>query len=139
MAVDVDVARFADFKAYWSTRGWAEQAPIKTSSRIDVSKPFARVQAGDVAVAGVAWSRQRGITKVEVRVDVGAWQTAELAAEDSIDTWRQWLWSWEDAAGGQQHAASPRNGRHQHSPTSRRVPPRPNGSSGWHSVAVMVE
>lgn len=137
--VDVEVTRFADFKAYWSTRGWAEQAPIKTSSRIDVPKPFARVKAGKVPVAGVAWSQQRGVTKVEVRVDDGAWQTARLAAEDSIDTWRQWLWTWDDASPGNHTLQVRATDSTNTTQTSRRVPPRPNGSSGWHSVAVMVE
>ncbi|HSE70829.1 MAG TPA: molybdopterin-dependent oxidoreductase, partial [Nocardioidaceae bacterium] len=29
--VDLEVTRFADFEAYWTTRGYAAQAPIKTS------------------------------------------------------------------------------------------------------------
>src|SRR6476659_4407998 len=33
--VDLEVTRFADFKAYWSTPGYSVKAPIKTSSRID--------------------------------------------------------------------------------------------------------
>ena len=44
--VDLEVTRFADFKAYWSTRGYSVKAPIKTSSRIDVPKSFAAVKAG---------------------------------------------------------------------------------------------
>ena len=31
------------------------------------------IQAGRVAVAGVAWAQHRGIAKVEVRVDRGPW------------------------------------------------------------------
>ena len=78
--VDLEVTRFADFKAYWTTRGYSVKAPIKTSSRIDVPKSFAQVKAGDkIAVAGVAWAQDRGIKKVEVRVDGGAWQEARLA------------------------------------------------------------
>ena len=78
--VDLEVTRFADFKAYWSTRGYSVKAPIKTSSRIDVPRSFARVKAGTkVPVAGMAWSQDRGIRRVEVRVDGGAWQDAELA------------------------------------------------------------
>lgn len=42
-------------------------------------------------VAGVAWAQHRGIDKVEIRVDDGPWQRARLAAEDSRDTWRQWV------------------------------------------------
>ena len=34
--VDFEVTRFSDFSAYWTDRGWSVEAPIKTSSRIDV-------------------------------------------------------------------------------------------------------
>ena len=42
--VDFEVTRFADFSAYWTDRGWAVEAPIKTASRIDVPKAFATHQ-----------------------------------------------------------------------------------------------
>ena len=48
--VDLEVTRFADFKAYWSTRGYSVKAPIKTSSRIDVPKSFAQVKAGEKTI-----------------------------------------------------------------------------------------
>jgi DMSO/TMAO reductase YedYZ molybdopterin-dependent catalytic subunit len=65
--VDLEVTRFADFTAYWTSRGYAARAPVKTSSRIDVPRSFAQVRAGTVPVAGVAWSQGRGLARVEVR------------------------------------------------------------------------
>jgi DMSO/TMAO reductase YedYZ molybdopterin-dependent catalytic subunit len=134
--VDLEVTRFADFKAYWSTRGYSVKAPIKTSSRIDVPKSFAQVKAGtDVPVAGVAWSQGRGIEKVEVRVDGGSWQEAKLADEDNVDTWRQWVWMWDATAGSHriEVRATDTTGYVQ---TDQRTPIAPNGSTGWHSVNV---
>jgi DMSO/TMAO reductase YedYZ molybdopterin-dependent catalytic subunit len=134
--VDLEVTRFADFKAYWSTRGYSVKAPIKTSSRIDVPRSFARVKTGEkVPVAGVAWSQDRGIRSVEVRVDGGAWQEAELARQDTIDTWRQWVWMWTPTSGNHtiEVRATDDTGYTQ---TDRRVPIAPNGSTGWHSVNV---
>jgi len=134
--VDLEVTRFADFKAYWSTRGYSVKAPIKTSARIDVPRSFAQVRAGTkVPVAGVAWSQDRGIRAVEVRVDGGAWQEAELAAQDNIDTWRQWVWTWEPEPGTHllEVRATDETGSTQ---TDRRAPVAPNGSTGWHSVNV---
>jgi DMSO/TMAO reductase YedYZ molybdopterin-dependent catalytic subunit len=134
--VDLEVTRFADFKAYWSTRGYSVKAPIKTSARIDVPRSFARVQAGArVPVAGVAWSQDRGIRAVEVRVDGGAWQEAALAAQDNTDTWRQWVWMWEPEPGSHllEVRATDETGYAQ---TDRRAPVAPNGSTGWHSVNV---
>ncbi|MFL1381799.1 molybdopterin-dependent oxidoreductase [Nocardiopsis protaetiae] len=88
---DIELTRFADASAYWADRGWAERGPIKTMSRIDVPGDFTRVPAGEVTVAGVAWAQHTGIDAVEVRLDKGAWQPAELARVPGIDTWVQWV------------------------------------------------
>ncbi len=135
--VDLEVTRFADFEAYWTTRGYAAEAPIKTSSRIDVPRSFARVDAGRTPVAGVAWSQDRGIERVEVRVDRGAWQEADLGAVDNLDTWRQWVWYWDATPGNHtlEVRATDATGATQ---TSRRAPIAPDGSTGWDSVTVTV-
>ena len=54
----------------------------------------ATVPAGTVAVGGTAWAQHTGITGVEVQVDDGPWSAADLSAKISVDTWRQWSWSW---------------------------------------------
>ena len=136
--VDMEVTRFADFKAYWSTRGYSAEAPIKTSSRIDVPRSFAKVKAGKTPVAGVAWSQNRGIDKVEVRVDDGEWAEARLAAVDNINTWRQWVWEW-DATPGSHNLEVRATDSTGYTQTSRRAPIAPDGSTGWDSVDVIVE
>ena len=135
--VDLEVTRFADFKAYWSTRGYSVKAPIKTSSRIDVPKPFQRVKAGRVPVAGVAWSQDRGIRKVEVAVDGGGWHEAKLAEQDNIDTWRQWVWMW-DAGPGNHTIEVRATDDTGYTQTDARASIAPNGSTGWHNVNVTV-
>ena len=97
--VDLELTTFDAFDAYWARRGWAQQAPIKTQSRIDAPKPLARVVAGPVGIGGVAWAQHRGIRAVEVRIDEGDWRPAELATERTIDTWRQWSYTWEATPG----------------------------------------
>lgn len=87
--------------------------------------------------AGVAWAQGRGIAKVEVQVDDGEWQTASLAAEDSIDTWRQWTFRW-NAAPGNHKLTVRATGRDGQVQTADRARPRPNGSSGWHTIIVMA-
>jgi len=135
---EIELTRFADFEHYWEQRGWAEKAPIKLQSRIDVPKGLAKVAAGDVAVAGVAWAQQVGIGAVEVSIDDGDWRQAELAAEDTIDTWRQWRYRWEATPG--RHSikvrATDRDGNVQ---TSERAEPIPDGASGHHQIVVIVE
>ena len=77
--VDMEVTRFADFEAYWTPRGWAEQAPIKISSRIDVPDSFQKFDKGEIVIAGVAWAQHVGDRRVEVSIDGGDWQAADLS------------------------------------------------------------
>jgi DMSO/TMAO reductase YedYZ molybdopterin-dependent catalytic subunit len=136
--VELELSSFADFDAYWTRRDWAAEAPIKTFSRIDTPKPLSTVAAGPVAVAGVAWAQHRGIARVEVRVDEGSWQEAELAPVIGDDTWRQWQWTWEAEPGRRklEVRATDADGDTQ---TAERQPPFPDGATGWHSVVVTAE
>ncbi|MGU3292275.1 molybdopterin-dependent oxidoreductase [Williamsia sp. M5A3_1d] len=133
----LEVTRFDRAKAYWSTRGWSEKGPIKTSSRIDVPRDLADVRAGRVTVGGVAWAQPRGINAVQVRVDDGAWRPATLRAPDLVDTWRLWSWEWDATPGD--HVLTVRaidgEGRQQSAVESR---PDPDGATGLHSIPVTV-
>ncbi|MEU6387842.1 molybdopterin-dependent oxidoreductase [Streptomyces sp. NPDC046939] len=135
---DIELTTFDAYDAYWVRRDWARRAPVKTESRIDTPKPFARPGSGTVMVAGVAWAQHRGIDKVEVRVDDGPWEEARLAAEDTRDTWRQWSYAWQATKGGHTLTvrATDRTGETQ---TEQRAPTIPDGASGWHSVVVTVD
>ncbi|MFC9128219.1 sulfite oxidase [Streptomyces sp. NPDC057099] len=135
---DIELTTFAAYDPYWVKRDWARRAPIKTQSRIDTPKPFARPKAGTVMVGGVAWAQHRGIDKVEVRVDDGPWQEARLAAEDSRDTWRQWSFPWQATKGSHTLTvrATDRTGAVQ---TEKRARTIPDGASGWHSVVVTAD
>lgn len=137
--VDIEVTRFADNVAYWSTRGWSDDGPIKLASRVDVPREQAKVPAGEVVMGGTAWAQTRGISKVQVQIDDGEWVDAELGAEASVDTWRQWRYLWEGAPGGN-HSVTVRavdgNGEVQ---TAEHAPPAPDGSSGWHRVDFTVQ
>ena len=41
---EIELTRFDQFEHYWERRGWAEKAPIKLMSRIDVPKGLAHVR-----------------------------------------------------------------------------------------------
>src|SRR5579862_3371335 len=51
---DINVTTFAGNYSYWAERGWSQQAPIKTESRIDVPNGASQIRPGQTAVAGVA-------------------------------------------------------------------------------------
>ncbi|MER5969446.1 molybdopterin-dependent oxidoreductase [Streptomyces sp. NPDC002055] len=134
---DLELTTFADYDPYWVKRNWAREAPVKTQSRIDTPRPLADLRPGTVRVAGVAWAQHRGIDRVEVRVDGGAWHRARLAAEDTEDTWRQWMWEWQATSGSHtlEVRATDRGGRPQ---TGERVGTVPDGATGWHALVVNV-
>jgi DMSO/TMAO reductase YedYZ molybdopterin-dependent catalytic subunit len=135
--VDIELSTFDAFDPYWIQRGWAERAPIKTMSRIDTPSPFLDLSPGEVPVAGVAWAQHVGIERVEVSVDDGPWQLAELADEDTIDTWRQWIYRWQATSGEHRLKvrATDRGGGTQ---TADRAEPFPDGATGHHQIVVRV-
>lgn len=139
---EIELTTFEAFDQYWVERGWDDRAPIKTQSRIDTPGPFGRVPIGDtVPVGGVAWAQTRGIDRVEVRVDDGPWETADLGAPVNDITWRQWVWRWDTsglATGRHQLTVRAVDGTGEVQ-TEQRADPFPNGASGWHSIAVMAE
>ena len=128
---------FARQRAYWTQRGYAAQAPVKTESRIDVPRPLAQVKAGQVTVAGMAWAPARGIAAVEVSADNGPWRPAR----------------WPPPAASTPGGSGCRPGTPPPDCTScgsratdasgatqppRRAQPFPGGASGWDSVVVTV-
>ncbi len=135
---EIELTTFAEFDHYWLRRGWAQRAPIKLTSRIDTPRGLAKVRAGTVPIAGVAWAQTIGIAGVEVSIDDGAWQQAELGTVPSRDTWRQWVYRWEATPG--RHSlkvrATDADGSIQ---TDERAEPIPDGASGHHQIVVIVE
>jgi DMSO/TMAO reductase YedYZ molybdopterin-dependent catalytic subunit len=136
--VRLEVTRFDAFQAYWTSRGWAPQGPIKTESRIDVPKTYPDVRLGAGTIAGVAWAQHRGIEKVEVQVDEGAWRTATLASWNNPDTWRQWRLDWTAPAGTHNLTvrATDANGAVQ---VAANAPPAPDGATGYDAASVQVK
>jgi DMSO/TMAO reductase YedYZ molybdopterin-dependent catalytic subunit len=134
---DMEVARFADFRAFWTERGWSPHGPVKTESRIDVPGNGSQLSAGRVAVGGVAWAQHTGIAKVEVRVDDGEWAEAQLAHDAAIDSWRQWAYAWDATEGSHQLQvrATDVSGYTQ---TEQETGVVPDGATGWHTIGVSV-
>ncbi len=129
---------YAEQESYWTQRDWDTNAPIKISTRIDTPQAFEQLTAGEVIVGGVAWAQtQGGVAKIEVSVDEGPWQEAELGPDVDNDYWRQWFYRWDATPGA--HAVAARvtdgNGDVQ---TSERADPFPGGSSGIQSLQVTV-
>jgi len=136
--VDLDVTRFDRAQAYWTRLGWSARGPIKTESRIDVPRSGQDVSRGPVTFGGVAWAQNRGVRAVEVSIDDGAWQPADLGEAYSNETWRLWSFQWQADAPGPHEIrvrATDGTGAVQ---TSDQVGVVPDGATGWHTVSFAV-
>jgi hypothetical protein len=78
-----------------------------------------------------------GISKVEVQVDGGDWNQAELSTAISEDTWVQWRWTWE-AEKGVHSIRARATGSDGEVQTGRRQDVVPDGATGWHEMYVEV-
>ena len=129
---------YAAQDAYWTRRGWATDAPIKISARIDTPRALAQLEPGDVVVGGVAWAQERGgVAGVQVRIDGGAWVDAHLGPSGGDDYWRQWFHRWSATPGSHRIAVRARAGDSE-TQTAVRAEPFPDGASGLHELIVQV-
>ena len=82
---------------YWVDRGWDEVAQVQATSVIDtVATDDVVEQDGQllIPVGGIAFSGARGISRVEVQVNNGPWEEAQLRTPLSETTWVLWRYDW---------------------------------------------
>jgi hypothetical protein len=109
---------------------------MKTTSVIDTVAVDAVYDGPDsplVPLGGIAFSGDRGISKVEVRVDNGSWVEARLRSPLSETTWVIWRYDWPFQAGD--HLFEVRTFEADGTPQiETQAKARPSGSTGIHSV-----
>jgi len=116
---------------YWVDRGWSAEAIVQTTSVIDaVDTNSVNPNTKTVPVGGIAYAGGRGISKVEIQVDNGPWEPAELRDPPlSPLTWVQWVYNWKANLG--QHTIRVRaydgTGKLQEAAVHQ---PSPNGATG---------
>jgi DMSO/TMAO reductase YedYZ molybdopterin-dependent catalytic subunit len=127
-------------EGYWVERGWDEIAQVKTTSVIDTVAVEAVLEGGDqrlVPIGGIAFSGDRGISKVEVRVDGGPWGAAQLRSPLSETTWVIWRYDWPFEAGA--HTFAVRCAEGDGTPQIEEMGEiRPSGATGIHSREVNI-
>ncbi|KAA0091451.1 oxidoreductase [Mycolicibacterium sp. P1-18] len=136
---DLELTRFDRADAYWTKLGWSARGPIKTESRIDVPRQGAEVPRGATTFGGVAWAQHRGVKAVEVRVDDGPWQPAQLGASYSNDTWRLWSFPWQAETPGPHEIAVRATDASGTVQTQDEADVVPDGATGWHTVSFDVQ
>jgi hypothetical protein len=133
--VDMEFTMWDAVDAYWVPRGWSQQAPMKTMTRIEVPDDGADLAAGTIGIAGTAYAVHRGISAVEVRVDGGHWIRAELGGVPSPDTWRKWAIELEVEAGDHTIEARATDGLGEVQ-TDEVADVAPNGASGYDTISI---
>ena len=96
-----------------------------------------RRRPGQVMFGGVAWAQHTGIGKVELRVDRGGWQQAQLAPGISVDTWYQWQLGI-DLQPGQHEVQVRATDLTRYRQAEERRPVAPDGATGFHTIRVDV-
>jgi DMSO/TMAO reductase YedYZ molybdopterin-dependent catalytic subunit len=134
---ELKVTTFDADEAYWTPRGYSAKAPIKFSSRVDTPRSGTPVPAGRTPIAGVAWAQTVGIDRVEVSIDDGDWQSANLSTPVNDDTWVQWYLDW-DAAPGTHYVAVRAVNKNGDVQVEERAPIAPDGSTGWQRTLISV-
>ncbi len=88
-----------DFKGYWETRGWSDDATFQIWGRID--EPDGTLKTGPNIATGVASAGDRNISRVEISLDDGeTWADATL--EPSLNppfTWVRWAYQFDAVPG----------------------------------------
>ena len=130
---------YADQEAYWTKKGWDTITPIKPSTRIDTPRSLSTVPGGELIIGGVAWAQNdNGVTKVQVQVDGGPWQDAEIGADVNNVYWRQWFMTTKDLKPGSHRVSARCVDGNSETQTSARAEPFPEGASGIHTVLFTV-
>ena len=131
----------ADYRpGYWVVRDWDEVAQVKATSVIDtvaVDNIVERDGQMLVPVGGIAFSGARGISKVEVQVDSGPWEEAQLRTPLSETTWVIWRYDWPFQEG--KHTFAVRCAEADGTPQIEEVRGnRPSGATGIHRRQTKV-
>jgi DMSO/TMAO reductase YedYZ molybdopterin-dependent catalytic subunit len=131
-----------DFRpGYWVQRGWDLVAQVQTTSVVDTVAVAAIYEEGGqrlVPVGGIAFSGARGISKVEVRVDNGPWQAAQLRAPLSESTWVIWRYDWPFSEGDHVFEVRCVEGDGTAQIEEERSS-RPAGATGLHSREIFIQ
>jgi DMSO/TMAO reductase YedYZ molybdopterin-dependent catalytic subunit len=127
----------ADYEdGYWVRRGWDRDAIMVATSVIDVvavAEAYEQDGTTYIPIGGIAHAGDRSISKVEVRVDDGDWQEAQLRDPLSDKTWVIWRYEWPFEAG--RHTFEVRCVDSEGQPQIETVRgTRPSGATGIHRV-----
>lgn len=128
------------YNGYWEQRGWSKEAIVKTMSRIDVPSSSAGLTAagGTVQLAGIAFSGDRGISQVELRIGPDdRWVEATLDPAFADLAWRFWRYDWRAEPGTFEVEVRATDGAGELQ-EARVAPTLPDGASGYDGIRYTI-
>jgi DMSO/TMAO reductase YedYZ molybdopterin-dependent catalytic subunit len=124
---------------YWVARGWDEDAIVRATAVIDTIAT--RSTFGDdpvmVPIGGIAYAGARGISSVEVKVNDGDWEEAQLRTPLSDVTWVVWRFDWPLAEGSHTFYVRCTDGNGDPQITQENGP-HPSGATGIHNIDMLI-
>jgi hypothetical protein len=135
----IEVVDF-DYRGFWMRQGWDDAAPYKLFTRFDVPANRQTLPLGtSVAVGGVAFSGDKGISRVEVSYDDGqTWVPAAVEQPRGPYTWVIWRTEWMPQTPGQYRLACRCYDAEGNRQTAAVTSPFPSGATGYHSILVTI-
>ena len=128
----------ADYRGYWQERGWTNDATIQIISTIETPRGTVTPGAdGIVPLGGIAFAGSRGIRLVEVQIDDGPWQPAEIEPYQPELVWQRWRYDWRPAAGRYRVTARATDGTGALQ-IAAETDPHPDGMTGYQTVRLEV-
>jgi DMSO/TMAO reductase YedYZ molybdopterin-dependent catalytic subunit len=126
-----------DYQGYWEERGWADEAVVKTLSRIDVPAHRAQIPLSGAPIGGIAFAGERGIRRVEFSMDGGkTWQEATIKPPLSLYAWTLWVGELVLPSRGEYMLAVRATDGDANLQDERVSEPLPDGASGYHKLRV---
>lgn len=122
---------------FWEQRGWTNQPVVQTMARID-EPSGGQVAGGEVALAGIAYTGDRGVQRVEVSLDDGAtWEPAAIDPPLSALSWVFWRHLRTLPAGSYRVLVRATDGTGAVQ-TPQRTGTFPRGATGYHGIRLRV-
>ncbi len=122
-------------EGYWVRRGWSKEALVNTTSVVDTIATDSILKDAEgyvVPIGGIAYAGAKQISRVEVSVNGGDWQEAQLRQPLSELTWVLWRYDWRFQEGEYRFEVRTYDGAgNLQSLESRGT--RPDGATGVHS------
>lgn len=128
-----------EYLGFWQEKGWTNRGTVRTTAIIAVP-PSGSIVQGMVPLGGIAFSGDKGISKVEVSIDDGeTWHEANLKSPPlSMFTWVLWSYDWVPPGPGSYRVIARATDGESVLQDPTLESPYPRGASGYDSIELTV-